>query len=375
MLPYFGDEFGNPSSAHYFGQRARHAVEHARGAVAALIGARPSEIVFTSGGTEADNAAIIGVIGHALRNPQKSSPGPVHVITTQIEHEAVLNACHALERSAISVSSVPASGNGIVDPAAIRAAIRPETVLISVMYANNEIGTIQPINQIGAIAAENDVLLHTDAVQAIGKLPVDVNQMSVDLLSLSAHKFYGPKGSGALFIRKGTELEAFLHGGGNERGRRAGTENVPAIVGLGKAAELARAELAERAARFRELRDLLEQKMLSRIPGARVNGDATRRVPNTSNLMLPGVDSESLVIALDLAGLACSAGAACSSGAVDPSHVLTAIGLSAVEARSSIRLSVGRSNTREEMDEAAEIIFAAVLRQRGVPARPALATS
>jgi cysteine desulfurase len=299
----------------------------------------------------------------------------VHVITTQIEHEAVLNACHALERSAISVSYVPASGNGIVDPAAIRAAIRPETVLISVMYANNEIGTIQPINQIGAIAAENDVVLHTDAVQAIGKLPVDVNQMSVDLLSLSAHKFYGPKGSGALFIRKGTELEAFLHGGGNERGRRAGTENVPAIVGLGKAAELARAELAERAARFRELRDLLEQKMLSRIPGARVNGDATRRVPNTSNLMLPGVDSESLVIALDLAGLACSAGAACSSGAVDPSHVLTAIGLSAVEARSSIRLSVGRSNTREEMDEAAEIIFAAVLRQRGVPARPAFATS
>jgi cysteine desulfurase len=366
MLPYFGGEFGNPSSAHHFGQRARQAVERAREAVAALIGARPTEIVFTSGGTEADNAAIIGVVRQALRTQEKSSGAPVHVITTQIEHEAVLNTCRALERSAISVSYVPTNRSGVVDPAAIRAAIRPETVLISVMYANNEIGTLQPIEEIGAIAADSDVLFHTDAVQAIGKVPVDVNRLGVDLLSLSAHKFYGPKGGGALFVRKGTDLEPFMHGGGNERGRRAGTENVPAIVGLGKAAELARAELAERAAYFRELRDSLEQQLLSRIPDARVNGDAVRRVPNTSNLMLPGVDSESLVIALDLAGLACSAGAACSSGAVDPSHVLTAIGLSTAEARSSIRLSVGRSNTREEIDQAVEIIATAVARQRGV---------
>jgi cysteine desulfurase len=375
MLPYLGGEFGNPSSAHYFGQRARQAVEHAREAVAGLIGARAPEIVFTSGGTEADNAAIFGVVQHALRTHQKSSVVSLHVITTQIEHEAVLNACRALEGSAVAVTYVPPGRNGIVDPEAIRAAIRPETVLISVMHANNEIGTAQPIEQIGAIAAETDVLFHTDAVQAIGKVPVDVNRLGVDLLSLSAHKFYGPKGGGALFIRKGTELDPFMHGGGNERGRRAGTENVPAIVGLGKAAELANAELPQRAAHFHEMRNRLEEILLARIPGARVNGDPLLRVPNTSNLMFPGVDSESLVIALDLAGLACSAGAACSSGAVDPSHVLTAIGVSAAEARSSIRLSIGRTNTREEIDEAAEIIVNAVARQGGVSARQALATS
>jgi len=375
MLPYFGGEFGNPSSAHYFGQRARQAIEHAREAVAALVGARPTEIVFTSGGTEADNAAIAGVVKHALRMKVKPSAAPMHVITTQIEHEAVLNTCHVLERGGVSVTYVPVGREGIVDPEAIRAAIRPATALISVMSANNETGTLQPIEEIGGIAAGADVVFHTDAVQAIGKVPVDVNRLQVDLLSLSGHKFYGPKGGGALFVRKGTEIDPFLHGGGNERGRRAGTENVPAIAGLGKAAELALAELAERAAHFRELRDRLEQSLLARIAGARVNGDAMRRAPNTSNLMLPGVESESLVIALDLAGVACSAGAACSSGAVNPSHVLTAMGLSAEEARSSIRLSVGRTNTREEIDEAVEIIAAAVAQQRGVTAGQAMVTS
>ena len=366
ILPYFGAEFGNPSSAHHFGQRARQAIEHAREAVAALIGARSTEIVFTSGGTEADNAAIFGVVEHAARTRGKSAGAAPHVITTAIEHDAVLKTCRALEQRGVSVTYVPVGADGVVSADAIRAALRPETVLISVMRANNEIGTLQPIEEIGAVAAEADILLHTDAVQSAGKVPIDVNRLRVDLLSLSAHKFYGPKGIGALYIRKGTEVDPFVHGGANERGRRAGTENVAAIVGLGKAAELARAELAEISAHFGELRDRLEQGLLARVAGARLNGDATRRVPNTSNLMLPGVESESLVIALDLAGLACSAGAACSSGAVDPSHVLTAIGLTAAEARASVRFSVGRMNTREEIDRALEIIPAAVARQCGV---------
>jgi cysteine desulfurase len=364
MLPYLGGEFGNPSSAHHYGQRARQAIEHAREAVAALIGARPPEIIFTSGGTEADNAAIFGIVEHALRTRKNADRAP-HVVTAAIEHEAVLKTCHALEKRGVSVTYVPVARDGIVSADAIGAALRPETVLISVMRANNEIGTLQPIEEIGAMAAESDILLHTDAVQAAGKVAIDVNRLGVDLLSLSAHKFYGPKGVGALYVRKGTELDPFVHGGGNERGRRAGTENVAAIAGMGKAAELARAELTEISAHFLELRNRLEEGLLGRIAGARVNGEVTRRVPNTSNLMLPGVESESLVIALDLAGLACSAGAACSSGAVDPSHVLSAIGLTAAEARASVRLSVGRMNTLEEIERALEIIPAAVARQRG----------
>lgn len=366
MLPYFAAEFGNPSSAHHFGQRGRHAVEGARESVAALIGARSSEIVFTSGGTEADNAAIFGVVAHALRMQGKFAAAPPHVITTTIEHDAVLNTCRALEARGVSVTYVAVGRDGIVSPDAIRAALRPETALISAMRANNEIGTLQPIEEIGAIASEADILFHTDAVQSAGKNLVDVNRLGVDLLSLSAHKFHGAKGAGALFVRRGTAVDPLLYGGPNERGRRAGTENVAAIVGLGKAAELARADLAEISAHFAGLRDRLEQGLLACIPGARVNGDPTRRVPNTSNVMLPGVESESLVIALDLAGLACSAGAACSSGAVDASHVLTAIGLTPAEARASLRFSVGRTNTREEIDKALELISAAVARQRSI---------
>jgi cysteine desulfurase len=366
MLPYFAAEFGNPSSAHYFGQRASQAIEHAREAVAALIGARSPGIVFTSGGTEADNAAIFGVMGHALRTQAKSAGAPVHLITTAIEHDAVLNACRALERLGVSVTYVPVGRDGIVSPDAIRSALRPETTLISVMHANNEIGTLQPIAEIGRIAAEAGIPFHTDAVQSAGKVPIDVNRLGVDLLSLSAHKFYGPKGAGALFVRKGREIDPLLYGGQNERGRRAGTENVAAIAGLGQACELVRSDLAETSAYVSELRDRLEKGLLARIPGARVNGDAARRVPNTSSLMLPGVESESVIIALDLAGLACSAGAACSSGAVDPSHVLTAIGLTPAEARASLRLSLGRTNTGEEIDRALELIPAAVVRQRNV---------
>jgi cysteine desulfurase len=379
MLPYFGAEFGNPSSAHRFGQLARQAIEGAREAVAALIGARPSEIIFTSGGTEADNAAIFGVMGgamgHAFRARTKSAGSAPHVITSSIEHDAVLNACRALETRGASVTYIPVGRDGVVSPDAIRSALRPETALISVMSANNEIGTLQPIAEIGAIASEAGIPFHSDAVQSAGKVSIDVDRMRVDLLSLSAHKLYGPKGAGALFVRKGVQIDPLLYGGPNERGRRAGTENVAAIVGLGKAAELARADLAEISAHLCELRDRLEQGLLARIPGARVNGDSARRVPNTSNLLLPGVESESLVIALDLAGLACSAGSACSSGAADPSHVLTATGLTHAEARSSVRLSVGRTNTSEEIDRALEIIPAAVARQRGVTSAEGVAAA
>jgi cysteine desulfurase len=373
MLPYFGPEFGNPSSAHHFGQRASQAIEAARESVAALIGARSSEIVFTSGGTEADNAAIFGVVGRVLRAQGKSATAPCHVVTTAIEHDAVLNASRALEERGASVTYVPVGRSGIVSLEAIRAAVRPETALISVMHANNEIGTLQPIEEIGRLAAEAGILFHTDAVQSAGKIPVDVNRLGVDLLSLSAHKFYGPKGVGALFVRKGVQIDPLLRGGQSERGRRAGTENVAAIVGLGKACELARSEMSDAFAGVSELRDLLENSLLARIPGARVNGDPGRRVPNTSSLMLPGVESESLIIALDLAGLACSAGAACSSGAVDPSHVLTAIGLT--EARASLRLSVGRMNTRQEIDRAVELIAAAVARQRELSPKREMATA
>jgi cysteine desulfurase len=375
MLPYLASEFGNPSSAHYFGQRASQAIEGAREAVAALIGARSSEIVFTSGGTEADNAAILGVVGHAQRTPKQSGRSPLHVITTAIEHDAVLNACRALGARGVSVTYVPAERDGIVSLDAIRSALRPETALISVMHANNEIGTLQPIEELGQIAAEADIPFHTDAVQSAGKIPIDVNRFGVDLLSLSAHKFYGPKGVGALFVRKAVDIDPLLYGGGNERGRRAGTENVAAIVGLGKACELARCDMAEASAHLCELRNRLEEGLLARIHGARINGDPARRVPNTSSLMLPGVESESLVIALDLAGVACSAGAACSSGAVDPSHVLTAIGLAAAEARASLRFSVGRANTQEEIDKALELIPAAVARQRDAAAKREMATA
>src|ERR1700758_5485229 len=299
MLPYLASEFGNPSSTHYFGQRASQAIEGAREAVAALIGARSSEIVFTSGGTEADNSAILGVVGHAQRTQKQSDQSPLHVITTAIEHDAVRNACRVLEARGVSVTYVPAGRDGIVSLDAIRSALLPETVLISVMHANNEIGTLQPIEQIGQIAAEADIPFHADAVQSTGKIPIDVNRLGVDLLSLSAHKCCGPKGVGALFVRRGVEIDPLLYGGGNERGRRAGTENVAAIVGLGKACELARGDMAEASTHLCELRNRLEEGLLGRINGARVNGDPARRVPNTSSLMLPGVESESLVIALD----------------------------------------------------------------------------
>lgn len=366
MLPYFSAEFGNAASIHTPGQRARAAVETAREQLAALLGARPQEIVFTSGGTESDNHAIFGIV--------RNAPGASkHVITTQIEHEAVLNACQSLEkeggsvagnRPAIEVTYLPVDSGGLVDPEALRDAIRPQTALITVMHANNELGTVQPLEQIGKIAAQNDIYFHTDAVQSAGKLALDVNALGVDLLAISGHKFYAPKGIGALYIRGGTRLRQLLYGGHHQRGFRPGTENVPGIVGLGKAAEMARQSLAEDAVRVSALRDELERGLLARVPQARANATAAPRTPNTSNITFPGIEGEALIIALDLKGLACSTGAACSSGAVEPSHVLTAIGLPPEEARASIRFSLGRHTTSAEIAFALDVVPAAVAQLR-----------
>ncbi len=357
MLPFFAEEFGNASSIHSFGQRTRAAIERARESVAALLGARPAGIVFTSGGTESDNQAIFGVVAAAAGEAK-------HVITTRIEHSAVLNTCQALEERGVAVTYLPVSPEGLVDPEAVRHALRPETVLITVMHANNELGTLEPIEEIGRIAAEADVYFHTDAVQSAGKAPLDVERLGVDLLSISAHKFYGPKGVGALYIRKGTRLEPLLYGGHHERDRRPGTENVAGIVGLGKAAELAREKLAAESSRLAALRDRLEQGLLASVPYARVNGSREHRTPNTSNIAFLFVEGEALVITLDLKGLACSTGAACSSGAVEPSHVLTAIGLPPEEARACLRFSLGRGTTNEDVDFALSMVPGAVQQLR-----------
>ena len=359
MLPYFSEAAGNASSIHSAGRRARSAVENARASVARLIGAKPSEVVFTSGGTEADNLAIFGSVG-ASKFERK------YVICSAIEHHAVLEACEAAAKRGVAVTWLPVSASGIVDPEDIRHALRPETILITVMHANNELGTIQPIEEIGKIAREAKVRFHTDAVQSVGKIPVDVKAMGVDLLSLSAHKICGPKGVGALYVREGTPLEPMLRGGSNQRDRRPGTENVPGIVGLGKAAEIASRELAEGHVRIAALRDRLEQGILERVPGTRVNGGRVRRVPNTTNISFAECEGESLVIGLDLGGVECATGAACSSGAVSPSHVLTAIGLSPAEAKSSLRLSLGRFSTQEDVDMALQVIPGVVERVRSV---------
>ncbi len=362
MLPYFAENFGNASSIHSSGQRGRSAVDAARDSVAALIGAKPSEIVFTSGGTEADNLALFGCV--AASNLSRK-----HIITTAIEHHAVLNAAQALEKQGVDVTCVLVGTAGIVDPQDIRRALRPETILISVMHANNELGTIQPIEEIGRIAAEADVRFHCDAVQSAGKLPLDVNRLGVDLLSISAHKIYGPKGVGALYVRTGTPIEPQFHGGHHERDRRPGTENVPGIVGFGNAAEFARINLAADSARIEIMRDRLEEMLLNLLPSVHVNGDRNRRVSNTTNLAFTAAAGEALVIALDLQGIACSTGAACSSGAVEPSHVLLAIGLSPDEARSSLRFSLGRATTAAEIDRAIAIIPPTVERLRALSPR------
>jgi cysteine desulfurase len=349
MLPYYSEEYGNASSIHTFGQRARGAVEEARESVAALLGARPAEIMFSSGGTESNNHAIFGVAGAV-------SGGRKHVITSAIEHSAVLDPCRALEKRGVAVTFLPVDRDGVVNPEDVRRAIRPETVLITIMLANNELGTIEPIAEISKIAAEARVTLHTDAVQAAGKIPINVTKLGVHLLSISAHKLYGPKGIGALYVRKGTRLEPLLYGGHSERDRRPGTEDVTSIAGLGKAAELALSRMKEEGQRLSRLRDRLENGLLERIPHASVNGSRALRTPNTTNLTLPFIEGEAMVIALDLKGIACSTGAACSSGAVEPSHVLTAIGLAPEDARATLRLSLGHQTADEEIDFALETI-------------------
>ncbi|MGA9772755.1 MAG: cysteine desulfurase NifS [Blastocatellia bacterium] len=349
MLPCFDKEFGNAQSVHSFGQRAKSTVERARREVAALINAAPSEIVFVAGGTEADNFAIRG-IAEAQRERGN------HIITTKIEHPAVLATCQALEQTGFRVTYLPVSRGGLVNVDDVRAAISDDTILITIMHANNETGTIQPLEEISALVRETrerglkHLRLHTDAVQSVGKIPVDIKRLGVDLLSISAHKIHGPKGVGALYVRKGTRLAKLIYGGHHERDRRAGTENVPAIAGFGRAAELARTNLDERMSRTGELRDYLERQIASLVEGAQVNGDSQHRVPNISNLSFDKVDGESLLIALDLKGIAVSTGSACASGSLEPSHVLTALGLSREEVRGSLRVSLSAYTTREEID-------------------------
>jgi len=368
MLPFLADSFGNASSIHSSGQRARAAVDRARDSVAKLLGAKPSEIVFTSGGTESDNLAIFGLTAGVAA---KSAGARKHIITTAIEHHAVLNSCQELQKQGLDVTFVSVGSSGVVDPEEIRRALRSETILISVMHANNELGTIQPIEEIGRIAAEADVYFHCDAVQSAGKLALDVNQLGVDLLSISAHKIYGPKGVGALYVRTGTPLAPQSHGGHHERDLRRGTENVPGIVALGKAAELAIENLQTDSERIAALRDRLEHSVLELVPSAQVNGDSSHRLPNTSNLSFEAAGGEAMLIALDLLGVECATGAACSSGAVEPSHVLLAIGLSPDQARSSLRFSLGRQTTDEEIDHAIAKIPEVVERLRALSPRSA----
>ncbi len=354
MRPYFGETFGNASSIHHYGQETRAAVERARDSVARLLACRASEVVFTSGGTEGDNLAIAGLV----------TAGD-HVISSSIEHHAVLNSCKHLEALGCEVTYVPVDGRGLVDPDDIRRALRPTTKLLSIMMANNETGVLQPVEEIGRIAVESDVYFHTDAVQAAGKVAVNVQKIGCDLLSISGHKMHAPQGAGALYVRKGTRLQPLFYGGRHERSRRAGTENVPGIVGLGKAAELALEALEPGEGRnMAALRDRLQQGILTHIDEAGVNGDGAPRVPNTTNIFFDHIEGEAMVIALDLKGLAISTGAACSSGALEPSHVLVAMGLPGGRARASIRFSLGKQNTAEDVEFALALVPETVSRLR-----------
>ncbi len=372
MMPYLGTEYGNASSIHRFGQRAKAAVERGRTQLAGLIHCEPGELVLTSGGTEADNMAVLGALGAA----QAAGRTDLHVITSTIEHPAILRTCQAIEGEGVAVTYLPVDTEGFIEPGDVRQALRPETFLVTVMHANNEIGTVEPIEEIAAITREAGVLFHTDAVQTTGKIPVDFQRMGVDLLSLSAHKFYGPKGVGALCIRKGVTLRPIMFGGHDDRDPRPGTTNVAGVVGIGTAAQLAAERLASEAPRLGALRDRLEREVLSRIEDAgvncpRVEGNDGRcwRVPNTTNLYFDYIEAESLVIALDLDGLACSTGAACAAGAIEPSHVLTAIGVPTERARASIRLSLGRANGDDGVDALVAGLEKAVARLRSLSPR------
>jgi cysteine desulfurase len=356
IRPYYLEQFGNASSIHHYGQHARAAVEKARASVAALVNARPAEIVFTSGGTESDNLGIFGLV-------QRGD----HVITSTIEHSAVMNTCKRLEQMGCEVTYVPVGAQGEIYAGNVEMALRPKTRLISIMMANNETGVVQPVEEIGKIAEEADIFFHTDAIQAAGKVPVDVQKIRCDALSISGHKIHAPQGTGALYIKKGTLIQPQIYGGSHERQRRAGTENLPGIVGLGKAAELAKQWLEGTGpAAMAAMRDQLQSAVLNAVEDAGVNGLGALRVPNTTNFWFDHVEGEALVIALDLKGLAVSSGAACSSGAIEPSHVLLAMGLPHQRARASIRVSLGKQTTQDDIDFAIKVIPETVARLREI---------
>jgi len=361
MLPFFEASFGNASSAHRFGQEVQEAMAGAREQVAGLIGADPANIIFTSGGTESDNLAIKGI---AYANEKKGK----HIVTSQIEHPAVLSTCKFLEKQGFETTYLGVDRYGKVDPDQLRDSIRNDTILVSIMHGNNEIGTVQDIDEIGRIAAERGVYFHTDAVQTCGKIPVDVNKSHVTLLSLSAHKIYGPKGVGALFVRKGARIVPLLHGGHHEANRRAGTENIPGMVGMGKACELAQRAIEQDRQRLTGLRDRLQSKLIERIEDTVTNGHPTDRLPNTLNMCFRYVEGESMIMMLDMKGVAVSSGSACTSGSLDPSHVLLAIGLSHEIAHGSLRFSLGVENTREDVDYVAEVLPEIVGRLRKMSA-------
>ncbi len=364
MAAALREQFGNPSSVHHFGQQAKAALDEARSAVAALVGGDPSEVIFTSSGTESDNFAIRGV-AEALE-----VTGRKHLIASSIEHEAVLNTVKALGRRGWKTTLLPVDESGIVAVEALEAALTDETVLVSVMHANNEIGTIQPIADLARAARSRGALFHTDAVQSAGKIPVDVRALGVDLLSVSAHKFYGPKGVGALWVRRGVRLQPPITGGKQERSRRAGTENVAGIVGMGTAARQARAKMADEARRLAPLRDRLEEGILAAVAGTAINGARTPRVPNTTNISFDRVEAESLLIALDLAGIAVSTGSACSSGTLEPSHVLKAMGLPTHRTQNSIRFSLGEANTEADVERTIAVLPGIVEKLRSLTRTP-----
>jgi cysteine desulfurase len=360
MLPYLGEWYGNPSSVHSCGQEARAGIEKARRQVAALIGAQPEEIIFTSGGTEADNTALEGV-AYAQRNKGN------HIITSAIEHHAVLECCRFLESQGFKVTYLPVDKNGRVSPLDVEKAIEPGTALISIMLANNEVGTIEPLEEIACVAKKHGIYCHTDAVQAAGNIPVDVNALGVDLLSMSAHKLYGPKGVGALYIRQGTKLLPFLHGGGQEKGRRASTENVAGIAGFGKAAELAQARMMDEVKRVSVLRDHLFEGIKTQIPGVQLNGDPANRLPGNLNISVEGAPGEAMLLKMDVAGVCVSTGSACNSENPDPSHVLRAMGLTTPQAQNSLRLTLGKPTTQQEIDTVIKTLVKAVAELRAQP--------
>ena len=366
MTPYFTQFFGNPSSIHTVGQEARYALDDARERVARALNCRPREVVFTGGGTESDNAAIVGV-ATALQETGK------HIVTSSVEHHAVLHTCQHLESLGFEVTYLPVDSDGIVQPDAVLGAITPQTTLVSVMYANNEIGVVNPIPQISAAVKSRaselsrTILLHTDAVQAAGYLDLDVRKLGVDLLSLSGHKFHGPKGTGVLFIRRGAPFLPYILGGGQERERRSGTENIPGIVGLSVALETANSQRETNSRHCAALRDRIVQQVLARVPGSRLNGHSTQRLPNNANFSFSGIEGEPILLGLDMAGIAASSGSACSSGSLEPSHVLLALGQSAEVARGSLRLTLGKDNTEEEVDYLLEVLPDLVERLRQLP--------